>query len=155
MSRVVAGLVAIVLHYQPALPRSEAVTWARGVVVASERFDIDPELIAAVVTLESRWRPNLVTPNHGGCAVGLIQYQIPVRGICGPCLRGISHCPDRVRRMLVPRRNLAGGASILASKRRIAASRGIRPFWALYNWGQPRYVTWIETSLARVRRYTR
>ena len=122
-------------------------------MAASARFDLDVELIAAVVTLESRWRPNLITPNGGGCAVGLIQYQIPVREICQPCLRGISRCPARVRHMLVPRHNLAGGASILASKRRIAQARGIRPFWALYNWGQPRYVGWIEQARARVRRF--
>lgn len=177
MTRVVAGLVALIVAHNPSGSRPEE--WARATIDAAHGRGLDVELLAAVVTVESRWRSRTVTPNGGGCAVGLVQYQVPRRNepgvgrACTACraaavafasCRGATcerqwraSCPATLRDRMEPEWNLRLGASVLARKRVIGATTRGRRFlagrhWvALYNAGQGQYAGWVARAIACVR----
>jgi hypothetical protein len=63
-------LTTLALQQNPGLGRAEAHRIARAIVTSAEHHQVDPFLIAALISQESKFRPHVVSP---GGAVGLGQ----------------------------------------------------------------------------------
>jgi soluble lytic murein transglycosylase-like protein len=63
-------LASLALQQNPSLGRSQANQIAQAIVDSAQRHEVDPFLVAALISQESKFRPNVVSP---GGAVGLGQ----------------------------------------------------------------------------------
>lgn len=52
---------AVLRSINPHLQVHQSLAFARSILVTAERNDLDPELLTALVTVESGWRPNAVS----------------------------------------------------------------------------------------------
>jgi hypothetical protein len=104
----------------------------QGVLRASERHSVPPNLLHAVLLAESGCRPLAVRRDGDACDVGLVQVR------ARPCT------PQALQALLPVKANLMAGARILAaSRRRCSKPRPPRACkrsaWALYNSGSRRW----------------
>jgi soluble lytic murein transglycosylase-like protein len=136
-----ARVAAIVRQVNPYLSESEAVQIGRAVLRSSERFDLDPELVTAVLLVESGGRPWARSPKG---AIGLMQVMPHM--VSGMQLAG---------NLTTIESNIEAGCSILAANiRRLGEADGI----SAYFWGSEirgvAYLDRVRAARAAVRRFS-
>ncbi len=132
---------AIVRRMNPALSEPESTRIGRAVLNSSARFDLDPELVTAVLLVESGGRPWARSPKG---AVGLMQVMPHMAS--GMQIAG---------NLTIIESNIEAGCSILAGNiRRLGESDGI----SAYFWGSEirgvDYLDRVREARAVVRRFS-
>ena len=74
--RTIDATVVTMGHLHPKLEQAHAVSVAKAVIDAGERYDIDPLFLLAVSFSESRW--NNAVKGDGGKSFGMFQMQLSV-----------------------------------------------------------------------------
>lgn len=142
IARDEAGRIsAIVRRVNPALSESESLRIGRAVLNSSARFDLDPELVTAVLLVESGGRPWARSPKG---AVGLMQVMPHMAS--GMQIAG---------NLTIIESNIEAGCSILAGNiRRLGEADGI----SAYFWGSEirgvGYLDRVREARAVVRRFS-
>lgn len=119
---------AAILHLAPATPPAQAAEWSVCVAQASARHGVNWPTIVAIITVESRWNPSVVSRTND---YGLGQL----------------HCPSpRCARVPTPKQRAAlfDGCTNIEWTTDFLRRRGVRA----YNPGNPRHAGMVE-SLAR------
>lgn len=132
---------AIVRRVNPALSESESARIGRAVLNSSARFELDPELVTAVLLVESGGRPWARSPKG---AVGLMQVMPHMAS--GMQIAG---------NLTIIESNIEAGCSILAGNiRRLGEEDGI----SAYFWGSEirgvSYLGRVREARAVVRRFS-
>lgn len=129
-------------------PAGSSRQWARWIAVESQRYDIPAEMVAAVITVESRWSPRAKSVTHD---FGL--GQIHVSSTNYPEFRGREHL------LFDPRINIRYTAKTLRMwKNYHDRACGVgHPWWAHYKWGyRVRSLDWaikVEKIIAGAHNY--
>lgn len=142
VARDEAGRIsAIVRWVNPALSESESTRIGRAVLNSSARFELDPELVTAVLLVESGGRPWARSPKG---ALGLMQVMPHMAS--GMQIAG---------NLTIIESNIEAGCSILAGNiRRLGEADGI----SAYFWGSEirdvGYLVRVREARAVVRRFS-
>ena len=173
MLRPLVLIVSAILLSRPSMPVPEATRYARVLSEEAVKHDFDPLTGVAIIHFETRWRPNLVSPD--GEDYGLGQIRARFMGGCrddaDPVHDPSETCKAAKAALLVGENNIRRMASIITANRELCKEKTGRadlPKWlAGYEglnspsrdrWCAPGTKTWqvveyrktlLETLLAR------
>ena len=120
------------------LQRAFPLHYADLIVYHADRWDLDPYLVAAVIAVESSFRPEVVS--HQG-AIGLMQLMPDTATWAGQMVRS----PVETEHLLDPETNIALGSWYLQYLR---AQFSTTASWlAAYNAGQGNVRRWLEQGI--------